>query len=194
MANPEKDNINKMSKKNKTAKKNDTALLIIDVQNGVIGKPNETYRAEPLLDNLEDLIRRARKASVPVIYVQHNEGEMKPNTTDWNIHQRLTPQKGEIIIQKRHPDSFQDTPLEEKLRELGVKKLVIGGLQTEWCIDSTVRRAYSLGFDITVVEDGHSTMDSSVLDASKIVAHHNHVFGGRFARLKKGRDIDLKQV
>jgi nicotinamidase-related amidase len=194
VAYPEKNNVTKMSNNKKPAKKNNTALLIIDVQNGVFGKPNETYRAEPLLDNLEDLIKRARKASVPVIYVQHNEGEMKPNTTDWQIHQRLTPQKGEIIIQKRHPDSFQDTPLEETLLKLGVKKLVIGGLQTEWCIDSTVRRAYSLGFNVTVVEDGHSTMDSSVLDASKIVAHHNQVFGGRFARLKQGRDIDLKQV
>ena len=78
--------------------------------------------------------------------------------------------------------------------ELEVKKLVIGGLQTEWCIDSTVRRAYSLGFDVTVVEDGHSTMNSSVLDASKIVAHHHQVFGGRFARLKLGKDIDFDQV
>lgn len=175
-------------------KKSSTALLIIDVQNGVLGKPNETYRAESLLNNLEDLIKRARKATTPIIYIQHNENEMKPTPTEWQIHPRLTPQKGDLIIQKRHPDSFQDTLLEEKLRELGAGKLVIGGLQTEWCIDSTVRRAYSLGFDVTVVEDGHSTMDSSVLAASKIVAHHNQIFGGRFARLKLGKDIDFEQV
>lgn len=191
MAYPQKDKVAKLSKNTKPAKKSKTALLIIDVQNDVLGKPNETYRAESLLCNLEDLIKRARKATIPVIYIQHNENEMKSNTIGWEIHPRLTPQKGDVIIQKRHPDSFQDTPLEEKLRELGVKKLVIGGLQTEWCIDSTVRRAYSLGFDVTVVEDGHSTMDSSVLDASKIVAHHNQVFGGRFARLRQGRDIDF---
>jgi nicotinamidase-related amidase len=181
----------KLSRNTKPTKKSNTALLIIDVQNGVIGKPNETYRAESLLDNLEDLISRARKAAIPIIYIQHNEGEMKPNTPDWQIHPRLTPQKSDFIIHKRHPDSFQETPLLETLTELKVKKLVIGGLQTEWCIDSTVRRAYSLGFDVTVVEDGHSTMDSSVLDASKIVAHHNHVFGGRFARLKMGKDIEF---
>ena len=101
-----KDNVTKLSKNTKPTKKSNTALLIIDVQNGVIGKTNETYRAEYLLNNLEDLIRRARKAAVPVIYIQHNEGEMKPNTTDWQIHPRLTPQKGDVIIQKRHPDSF----------------------------------------------------------------------------------------
>jgi nicotinamidase-related amidase len=194
MAYSQKDSIAKLPRNTRPAKISNTALLIIDVQNGVIGKPNETYRVESLLDNLDDLIRRARKAAVPVIFIQHNEGEMKPKTHDWQIHQRLTPQKGDVIIQKRHPDSFQETPLEEKLIELGVKKLVIGGLQTEWCIDSTVRRAYSLGFDVTVVEDGHSTMDSSVLDASKIVAHHNQIFSGRFARLKLGNDIDFGQV
>jgi len=176
----------------KPTRKRDLALLIIDVQNGVLGKENETYQAATLLNNLENLIKRARGAAIPVIYIQHNEGDMKPCAPSWQIHHRVAPQHGDLVIQKANPDSFQDTNLEEELKILGVRKLIIGGLQTEWCIDSTVRRAYSLGFDVIVVEDGHSTMDSPVLSAAKIVEHHNQVFGGRFARLRKAADVDFR--
>lgn len=78
------------------------------------------------------------------------------------------------------------------MRKLGVNRLIICGLQTEWCIDSTVRHAYSLGFDVTVVEDGHSTMDTQTLTAAKVIEHHNRVFGGGFACLKPAKEIDFK--
>ena len=169
-----------------------TALLIVDVQNGVLGKENETYQAEKLLNNLEHLIKKARIADVPVIYVQHNEsGQLEPNTFRWQIHDRLTPKEDDIKIQKHHPSSFHDTNLLEELKRLGVNKLVIGGLQTEWCIDSTVRHAFSLGFDVTVVEDGHSTTDTSTLAAEKVVEHHNRIFKGGFASLKKAAEIEF---
>jgi len=170
-----------------------TALLIVDVQNGVIGKKGETYQGEKLLTNLEHLIEKAREADVPVIYVQHNEpGQLEPNTNEWQIHHRLAPKKDDIKIQKHHPSSFHDTHLLDELKKLGVNKLVIGGLQTEWCIDSTIRHAFSLGFDVTVVEDGHSTTDTTTLPAEKVVEHHNRVFKGGFASLKKAAEIEFK--
>ena len=170
-----------------------TALLIVDVQNGVIGKEDETYQAEKLLSNLEHLIQKAREADVPVIYVQHNEsGQLEPNTFEWQIHNRLDPKEDDTRIQKHHPSSFHDTTLLEELKRLKVNKLIIGGLQTEWCIDSTVRHAFSLGFDVTVVEDGHSTMSTPTLSAEKVVEHHNRIFGGGFATLKKASEIEFK--
>ena len=170
-----------------------TALLIVDVQNSVLGKNNETYQAEKLLSNLEYLIKKARESNIPIIYVQHNEiGQLEPNTYDWQINQRIYPKTGDKIIQKHNPSSFHDTSLEKELKRLGVNKLVIGGLQTEWCIDSTVRHAYSLGFHVTVVEDGHSTMDSAILKAEKIVSHHNRIFKGGFASLKLATEIKFK--
>jgi nicotinamidase-related amidase len=171
----------------------ETALLIIDVQNGVLGAVGETYNAVNLLSNLESLINRARKAEVPWIYVQHNEDhQLEAGTWEWQIHLRLAPREGDTIIQKWHPDSFHDTLLEGELRRLGVRDLVIGGLQTEWCVDSTVRRAFSLGFNVTVVEDGHSTMSTQVLEASKVIIHHNRVFCGGFAKVVKAEDIEFK--
>lgn len=182
-----------MSKNNQNTTNSKTALLIVDVQNGVLGKENNTYQAEKILCNLEHLIKKAREANVPVIYVQHIEsGQLEPNTFEWQIHDRLAPKEEEIIIQKHHPSSFHDTSLIEDLSRLGVKNLVIGGLQTEWCIDSTVRHAFSLGFDVMVIEDGHSTMDTPILTAKKVVEHHNRIFKGGFASLKKAAEIEFK--
>ena len=182
-----------MPENNQQENNSKTALLIVDVQNGVLGKKNQTYQADNLLNNLEYMIKKARKANVPIIYVQHIEpGQLEPDTFDWQIHTKIAPKGDEIRIQKRHPSSFHDTSLEAELRRLGVTKLVIGGLQTEWCIDSTVRHAFSLGFDVTVVEDGHSTMDSPILEADKIVKHHNRIFKGGFACLRLASEIEFK--
>ena len=184
----------KVSTDSQDASNSKTALLIVDVQNGVLGKEGETYQGEKLLTNLEHLIEKARKAEAPVIYVQHNEpGQLDPNTFKWQIHERLAPKEDELKIQKHHPSSFHDTTLLDELRGLGVNKLVIGGLQTEWCIDATIRHAFSLGFDVTVVEDGHSTMGTSTLPAEKVVEHHNRIFKGGFASLRKAADIDFNQ-
>lgn len=179
-----------MSENSQSTTNSKTALLIVDVQNGVLGKENETYKSEKLLSNLEHIIGKARKADVPIIYVQHNEaGQLESNTFDWRVNERIAPEAGDIRIQKHHPSSFHDTSLEKELRRLGINKLVIGGLQTEWCIDSTIRHAFSLGFDVTVVADGHSTMDSPILEAEKIVEHHNRIFKGGFASLKLASEL-----
>lgn len=182
-----------MSNQNQKAS-DKTALIIVDVQNGVLGKENETFQSEKLLSNLEYLIEKGRKSNIPIIYVQHNqEGQLEHDTFDWQVHNRLAPKLGDIRIQKHHPSSFHDTVLEEKLRRMGINKLVIGGLQTEWCIDSTVRHAYSLGFEVIVVEDGHSTTDTNTLKANKVIKHHNRVFCGGFASLQKANEIEFKE-
>ena len=182
-----------MSKTSQNTSNSKTALLIVDVQNGVLGKENQTYQAERLLSNLKHLIKKARETNTPIIYVQHvAAGQLEPDSFEWQVNERIAPKAGDIRIQKHHPSSFHDTSLEEELRRLGVEELVIGGLQTEWCIDSTIRHAFSLGFDVTVVEDGHSTMDSPTLEAGKIVEHHNRIFKGGFAGLKPASEIEFK--
>ena len=109
-------------------------------------------------------------------------------------HQQLKVGGREVLVAGLSNLSRTYRPLLlEELRKLGVNKLVIGGLQTEWCIDSTVRHAFSLGFDVTVVEDGHSTTDTSTLPAEKVVEHHNRIFRGGFASLRKTADIDFNQ-
>jgi nicotinamidase-related amidase len=98
---------------------------------------------------------------------------------------------GDVVVQKQTPDAFHETNLHRELESKGIKKLVIAGLQTEYCIDTTCRRAFSLGYDVILVKDAHSTWDSPRFTAKQIIEHHNHVLGGLFVTLKNEREIEF---
>jgi nicotinamidase-related amidase len=97
----------------------------------------------------------------------------------------------DIVIIKNHPDAFQDTKLQKELESRDINKLVIAGLQTEYCIDTTCRRAYSLGYEVILVQDGHSTYDTEYLDAEKIITHHNQVLSNWFATLTSANEVQF---
>lgn len=167
---------------------NTTALLIIDVQLGIFMRKEydgmAVYQEETFLANLQSLLTKARAAKAPVIYIQHMYKDfplMEKGQPMWNVHPAIMPLPGDIIIEKNHADAFYESDLEDTLRRLGVNRLVITGLQTAYCVDTTCRRAHSLGFDNILVTDGHSTLDSDTLTASQIIAHHNAVLGSQFA-------------
>ncbi|MBN1217567.1 MAG: cysteine hydrolase, partial [Anaerolineae bacterium] len=148
-----------------------------------------------LLAKIAGLITQAHAAAVPVIYVQHcgPEGAIdQPGTPGWEIHPAIAPGVGEVVVQKRHPDAFQNTDLRPELESMRIKKLIITGMQTEYCVDTTCRRAYSLGYEVTLVKDAHSTWDTNLLTAPQIIAHHNEVLGGWFAKLKDAREIEFQ--
>ena len=95
------------------------------------------------------------------------------------------------MVQKRHPDAFQDTNLQRELESRGIERLIVTGMQTEYCVDTTCRRAYSLGYGVTLVEDAHSTWDTDLLTAPQIIAHHNDVLGGWFTELEEASEIEF---
>ena len=177
----------------------DTALMIIDVQSAFFDKKSTiyAYHGGELLKTIKSLISRARKASVPVIYV-HHDGEkgtpFEPGKPGWPIHPAIAPLEGDLVVHKRTPDSFYGTTLQTELESRGIRKLVIAGIQSDWCVDTTVRRAYSLEYEVTVVEDAHSTCDTKILKAPQIIAHHNSIFGGRFAKLRKADEINFSEL
>ncbi len=166
-----------------------TALVIIDVQMGMFDEDDPIYQGEELLENLITLISRARQADVPVIYIQHNDSQFVAGEPDWEIHPTIAPQEGELIIQKDTPDSFHETDLNDALGEMAVTKLVLAGIQTEYCVDTTSRRAFSLGYDVTLVADGHSTWDNEHILAEKVIAHHNNTLDGWAVTLKAAAEI-----
>lgn len=171
--------------------KKETALLVIDVQNGMFYEDYPVYQGTKLLENLKSLISKAREAGVPVIYVQHNEDEgLVFGSSAWEVHPAIAPLSGDTIIYKETPDSFHKTNLEEALKEKGIKNLVISGIQSEVCVDTTTRRAFSLGYDLTLVTDAHSTFDSSNLTAQQIIDHHNNTLRW-FANPKTTAEIDF---
>jgi nicotinamidase-related amidase len=168
-----------------------TALLLVDAQVNMFAPDAAVYRGEEMLATLRDLVERARSAGVPVIYIQNNGGPDEPDlpgTPGWEIHPDLAPRPDDIVIQKHTPNSFYQTPLLETLRQRDITALVIAGMQTEYCIDTTTRQAAALDFAVTLVADGHSTYDTSTLTAAQVIAHHNAVLRA-FARVIPAADI-----
>jgi nicotinamidase-related amidase len=153
------------------------ALLIIDVQVGLVELiPAEVQSS--VLPRIGTLVEKARACGTSVIYIQHDGSKGHPleaGTTGWEIHHSLKPAAHEPIIRKRESDSFFQTTLQEELKKRGIKHLVIAGGMTEYCIDTTCRRATSLGYDVTLARDAHLTRDNGVLSAANIIAHHNFV-------------------
>jgi nicotinamidase-related amidase len=171
----------------------DTALLVIDVQVGMFAKDDPVYQGDILLAKISGLIEKARQAEIPIIYVQHGSERkghpLELGTPGWEIHPAIAPQEGDVIIQKSMPDAFYKTSLQQELEAHSIKKLVLTGIQTELCVDTTCKRACSLDYDVMLVADAHSTWDREQLSAAQIIAHHNSLLGGWFATVKQANEV-----
>jgi nicotinamidase-related amidase len=160
---------------------NDTALLVIDVQVGLVEGAESAYRGAEMLANINRLLAKARTTGIPVIYIQHDgseAGRLAVGSPGWQIHPAITPIDGEAIVRKRASDAFHETILQRELESRSIKRLVITGMKTEYCVDTTSRRAISLGFDVVLVGDAHATTDSEALPAKQIIRHHNDTLDG----------------
>lgn len=171
-----------------------TALLVIDVQVGMFDPSDPVHDAEALLGVISGLIDKARAAEVPVVYIQHDSGPYGPGerlnhgTPGWEIHPAIAPRAGDVVVEKNTPDAFHKTSLQQELQALGVTSVVLCGIQSEFCVDTTCRRAVSLGYKATLVSDGHSTWASKQLTADQIRAHHNRVLRW-FADVRASGDV-----
>ncbi len=157
---------------------NDTALLIIDIQKGLI---DEAYQRDKILEHINALLTKARTSRVPVIYVQHDGPKghgLEVGTDRWQISPVIAPQEGEPIVHKRASDAFYATSLKQELDQHHIRHLVVAGGQTEYCVDTTVRRATTYGYDVTLVGDAHTTYDSNTLSAAQIIAFLNETLDG----------------
>ena len=168
-----------------------TALLMIDIQNAMFGPDEICHQPERMLANAADLLARARAAGAPVYFVQHCEenSPFAPGKAGWQIHPRVAPRAGEPVTEKWACSSFYKTDLDAKLRAAGIENLVIAGLQTEFCIDTACRVAQTLGYNVTLAADAHSTFDTPIIPADKIIAHHNRLLSGIVAAVKPAAEI-----
>jgi nicotinamidase-related amidase len=167
------------------------ALMVIDVQLGLFEGP-KPHDGEAVVRRIADLLRRARSAEVPVLFVQHDGGpgdETDKNGPGFAFRAEVAPMPGESVTIKTRCNAFQETDLDLKLRANGINNIVVCGMQTEYCVDTTVRAAFERGYGITVVSDAHTTLDGNVLPAEKIIAQAHHIWDGRFAKLKKAAEI-----
>jgi nicotinamidase-related amidase len=176
-----------------------TALLVIDVQNGVVAGAHER---DAVVANVQNLVGRARQEQVPVVWVQHNDDGLQRNTDDWQIVPELRPDDAEPLVHKSYGDAFEDTDLESVLSGLGVGRLVVSGAQTDMCIRSTLHGAFARGYDATLVSDAHTTEDLTEWGAptpDKVIAHTNMYWGdqrapGRTAGTVTTEDVDFGSI
>jgi nicotinamidase-related amidase len=152
--------------------RNETALLVVDVQNDVVAN---AWRRDEVVDRIAGLVESARAADVPVVWVQHNEEEMGIGSVGWGIVDRLVRADGEPRIDKHYGDSFADTTLESVFEQLDVGHIVLCGAQTDACITATMYGGIIRGYDVTLVEDAHTTDDSEFGDVplpAEVLVNH----------------------
>jgi nicotinamidase-related amidase len=174
-----------------------TALIVIDVQDGVV---TGVYKRDEVVGNIVSLVEKARDAGVPVIWVQHADEDMASGSDDWQLAVELKPAAGEHRIEKHYGDAFEDTTLEAALSDLGVGKLIVTGAETDACIRSSIHGAFVRGYDTLLVSDAHTATDKSEWGAppvDKVIAHTNlywsfHSAPGRSAGTVESAEVDFK--
>jgi nicotinamidase-related amidase len=171
-----------------------TALMVIDVQQGVV---SDAHERDTVVANIAALVDKAREAGVPVVWVQHNSDNLQQGSDAWQYVPELVRNESEPLVHKSFGDSFEDTDLERVLAESGIGRLVVTGAQTDECIRSTIHGAFTRGYDVTLVGDAHTTEDLSAYGApapDKVIAHTNlywqyHSAPGRTAGVTDTQDV-----
>ena len=147
---------------------NKGVLVVVDVQVGVVG---EAWEAPRVIRNVSRAVERARAGGVPVIWVQHSSAEeLVHGSAAWQWVPELVPAEGELRVDKRFESSFEQTPLEAQLAELGATHIALAGAMTNWCIRATAYAALERGYDLTLVNDAHTTGPIALDDGTKIEA------------------------
>ena len=176
-----------------------TAVLVIDVQNGVV---EGNYERDEVVANIGSLVEKARAEQVPVVWIQHSDDGLVLESPEWEIVPELSPAEGEPRVRKNYADSFEDTDLEDVLSGLHVGRIVVAGAQTDECIRSTLHGAVARGYDATLVSDAHTTEDHSEWGAPTpdlVVAHTNlywkyHRAPGRVAGTVDTADVKFSEL
>jgi nicotinamidase-related amidase len=171
-----------------------SALLVIDVQNGVVAA---VPRRNEVIANINSLVERARREQVPVIWVQHSDDGLAEGSEEWQYVPELVRDEAEPVVHKHYGDSFEATELESLLAERGVGRLVVTGAQTDACIRSTLHGAFVRGYDVTLVGDAHTTEDLSAYGApppEQVIAHTNLYWNEQSAPGRIASTVDTAQV
>jgi len=171
-----------------------TALLVVDVQNGVV---EDAHQRDAVVSNIGELVRRARRDGVPVVWVQHSSEDLAKGSDEWQIVPELAPGSTEPLVEKTYGDSFEDTALESVLSELEVGRLIVVGAQTDACIRSTLHGAIVRGYDATLVSDAHTTQDQTQWGApppDQVIAHTNLYWTYQTAPGRTAGTVSTKDV
>jgi nicotinamidase-related amidase len=170
------------------------ALLVVDVQNGVVAGAHERHA---VVANIGTLVHKARREGIAVVWVQHSDPELAKGSDEWRIVGELAPGDAEPLVEKNYGDSFEDTTLETVLSDLGVGRLVVVGAQTDMCIRSTLHGALARGYDAILVSDAHTTEDLTQWGApppDQVIAHTNMYWNFQTAPGRTAGTVETEEV
>jgi nicotinamidase-related amidase len=175
-----------------------TAVLVIDVQRGLFDPEPRPFEADAVVARINALTERAHRAGVPVAFIQHEtvEGLLAFHSDSWLLESNLSIRPGDALLRKTTPDSFLRTGLQDWLAKHGCGRVVLCGYASEFCVDTTARRAAALGYEVVLAADAHTTHDKPHASAAAIRRHHNHTlaeitsFGPRISA-EPSAQIDL---
>lgn len=168
-----------------------TVLLVVDVQKALIEA--HPYNEKKVIANIKKLITAAKESKTEVIYVRHNDGpgeELEYGADGWQIYPEIAPEGNETIFEKEYCSSFRKTGLQEYLSGKKIENIVLVGLQTEYCIDTTCKVAFELGYKVIIPEETNSTFTNEFLPAEKLYEFYNYkIWDKRFASVKSVEEV-----
>ncbi|HEL1973618.1 TPA: cysteine hydrolase [Streptococcus suis] len=158
-----------------------SALLVIDIQNLLVEE--KPYAIEERLALWQDSITKARQAGIEIIYVRQNDEEFATGSHGWGVHPAVAPLVGEKIVDKRYSSAFKDTNLQAYLDEQGIERLIVMGMSTNFCIDTTIKVAFELGYTVAVIKDGTTTPYTADLPAKELIGQYETIWSWSFAQV-----------
>ena len=158
-----------------------SALLVIDIQNLLVKE--KPYAIEERLALWQDSLAQARQAGLEVIHVRHHDQELVKGTADWEIHSTVAPLANEKIFDKTFNSAFKETGLHAYLQEKGIEQLIIMGMATNFCIDTTIKVAFELGYTVAVIKDGTTTTYTADLPANDLIGQYETIWSWNFAQV-----------
>ncbi|HFH9946386.1 TPA: cysteine hydrolase family protein [Streptococcus suis] len=158
-----------------------SVLLVIDIQNLLVEE--KPYAIEERLALWQDSVTKARQAGIEIIYVRQNDEEFATGSHGWGVHPAVAPLVGEKIIDKRYSSAFKDTNLQAYLDEQGIERLIVMGMSTNFCIDTTIKVAFELGYTVAVIKDGTTTPYTADLPAKELIGQYETIWSWSFAQV-----------
>lgn len=171
-----------------------TALVVIDVQNGVMSGAHDR---DGVIGNIVTLVDKARREGIALVWVQHTSDELAEGSEAWQLVPELTPGDAEPRVHKRYGDSFEYTDLEAVLAGREIGKLIVTGAQTDACVRSTLHGALVRGYDAVLVSDAHTTEDLTAYGApppDQVIAHTNLYWGFQTAPGRQAGTVTTESV
>jgi nicotinamidase-related amidase len=165
--------------------------MVVDVQNALVKA--HPYNEQKVIENIKKLLNTARDNNKEVVYVRHDDGrgtDLEQGTEGRQIYEDIAPKDSELIFEKQYNSSFFKTGLRQYLESKGIDTLIIAGLQTEYCIDATIKSAFDYGYEIIIPEETNTTFDNEFLAGDKLYEFYNYkIWNNRFGKVLSIEDV-----